>query len=485
MSSAAQRVFRLLGLHPRESFDNRVAAALADVPLSEAQDLLDELVDAHLVDEPDPGRFRFHDLMREYAQQLLVAVDPAPHRAAAVEQLVDHHLQVAATISAGIEPLSARLGVQLPPPGRPDLVQACLPEGIRWFDANRATLPALVRLAAAEGLLWHCWQLARSAWFYQYRGGHLDELIETHTVALGAAEQLDNPDAIATVRNYLSSAYFRLGRYREVIEIMEVALHLRQRLGDRNGEAAVRRNLGAAYAADRQFAPAMTHLDAALALVRQANQLMTIPAMLNNKALLLIFRGRYEEAQAISRRQLSVAREVGDIRMIYSAIGHLGVVRARLGGRQGALRFLRLALHFKRQESSRFGEGELLNEIGVLEREACRPVQAAVLHREALVAMTEVGDPIGQYASRNLLASALRDQGDVSSALDLHRRVLTDATRLGARYEQARALDGIARCLRDTERAAARSHWTRALALFRQVESPEGEEVARLLAEVD
>ena len=99
--------------------------------------------------------------------------------------------------------------------------------------------------------------------------------------------------------------------------------------------------------------------------------------------------------------------------------------------------------------------------------------------------MSDSGDRIGQCASRNLLARAILDQGDVASALDLHRRVLADATRLGARYEQARALDGIARCLRPTDPVAARSHWIRALALFRQVESPDRHEVERLLTELD
>ena len=485
VSPPAQRVFRLLGLHPGVSFDNTVAAAVADVPLPDAQDVLDELVDAHLVDEPEPGRFRFHDLMREYARQLLAATETGPDRSAGAERLLDHHLHVAAAISAGIEPVASRSALVLPSPTRPDLVRACVPEGVRWFDANRAALPALVRMAAAEGLLRHCWQLARSAWFYLYRGGHLDELIETHTVALDAAEQLDDPAAIATVRNYLSSAYFRLGRHSDVVDIMEVALRLRQRLGDRNGEAMVRRNLAIAYAADQRFAPAMAHLEAALALARKTDQPAAISAMLNNQALLLMFRGRYEEAQAVSRRQLQIARQAGDFASVCYAVGHLGAIRARLGDRPGALRFLRLALHFKRQQGNRYGEGEVLNELGVMEREAGHPEQAAVLHREALMAMTDVGDRIAQCGSRNLLARAILDQGDVASALDLHRRVLQDATRLGARYEQARALDGIARCLRHSDRPAARSHWTRALTLLRQVESPDQDDVARQLTDLD
>lgn len=72
----------------------------------------------------------------------------------------------------------------------------------------------------------------------------------------------------------------------------------------------------------------------------------------------------------------------------------------------------------------------------------------------------------------------------MTSALDLYRRVLADATQIGARYEQGRALEGIGRCLRTTDPSAARAHLTRALSLFRQVESPDRHEVERLLAEL-
>lgn len=62
-----QRMFRVLGEQAGEWFDDRTAAALAGVPLPRAERLLTELVDRHLVDEPGPGRFRLHDLLREYA----------------------------------------------------------------------------------------------------------------------------------------------------------------------------------------------------------------------------------------------------------------------------------------------------------------------------------------------------------------------------------------------------------------------------------
>ncbi|MFI6232225.1 BTAD domain-containing putative transcriptional regulator [Micromonospora sp. NPDC050784] len=479
-----QQMFRLLALHPGGFLDDRLAAAVVDLPLPDAQDLLDSLVDAHLVDEPEPGRFRYHDLMREYARQLLETVETAAQRTAATVRLLDHHLHVAHAIASRMEPAASRSVLVLPEPPRADLVRASALDGTGWFDANRAALPALVRLAAAEGHLERCWQLARTSWFYLFSHGHLDELVDTHTVALRAAEQLGDAGAVATVQNYLASAYFRLGRSPEAIELMELALRLRQRLGDRRGETTVRRNLTVAYGASWQLAPAMAHATAALALVSAGDQPVEVIAILNNQALLLLAWGRYPESREVSRRQLRLAREIGDMNNVFNALGHLGTVRARLGDYPGARRFLRLALQFKRRESNRFGEGEVLNELGSIERILGRPEEAAMLHRSALAAMTQSGDRVAACLSRNLLARALLDQGDVASAVDLHRRVLADAIRMDARHEQAHALDGIAHCLRDTDPAMARSHWLRALALFTQIDSPERHEVKRLLAEL-
>ncbi len=165
-------------------------------------------------------------------------------------------------------------------------------------------------------------------------------------------------------------------------------------------------------------------------------------------------------------------------------MGHIGAIRHRLGDGKPVRRLLQMALLLHRRINNRYSEGEMLNELGVLEREAGRPDEAAALHRQGLIAISETGDLVGQCASRNLLARAILDQQDVRSAQDLFGRVLLDATRIEHRYEQARALDGIARCLRDSDPAAARSHWVRALSLLRQVESPDAREVERLFAEL-
>ena len=50
LDRVGQRVFRMLGLHPGVSFDTAAAAALGDVGLHLADEILDELVEVSLTE---------------------------------------------------------------------------------------------------------------------------------------------------------------------------------------------------------------------------------------------------------------------------------------------------------------------------------------------------------------------------------------------------------------------------------------------------
>ncbi|WP_410814598.1 BTAD domain-containing putative transcriptional regulator [Micromonospora sp. 067-2] len=480
----AQRLFPMLGLYPGGRLDSRVAAALAELPLADTQDLLDELVDAHLVEEVQPGRYRLHDLLREYARLLLVGPEWQTERRAALERLLDHHLSVTLAIARTIEAAGSRRNIPADTPLRPDLLAIPGAEGQAWFEANHAGLTALIRMAEEENFPVQCWQMARACWRLNFDGGHLDELIETHTIGLRVAERLGDEAAIAMMLNYLSSAYFRLARFPEAIRAMEVALTLRRRLGLRGDVLSTLWNLGVSYSANGDLRQGKAKFDEALGMIRGPADAHELTNLLNNVSYALIGWGRYDEALRTARLHLLLARQTKDLRQTNNALGHLAIARHRMGDLGPARRLLRVALNLKRRGGNRFGEGELLNEIGVMEFAAGELERAAALHREALVAMVDAGDRIGQCASRNLLARAILEQGDIASALDLHRRVFADASRLAARYEKARALAGIARCVRTTDPAAARVHLNQALFLFRQIESPDQHEVERLLAEL-
>jgi DNA-binding SARP family transcriptional activator len=87
LAPPARRMFRLLGLHPGPDFDAPAAAALAAVAVPEAERLLENLVDDHLLRQSAAGRYRFHALVRRHAHAAALAEEPEPERRAALRRV--------------------------------------------------------------------------------------------------------------------------------------------------------------------------------------------------------------------------------------------------------------------------------------------------------------------------------------------------------------------------------------------------------------
>ncbi|MFD7668592.1 BTAD domain-containing putative transcriptional regulator [Streptomyces sp. NPDC059788] len=75
LSRAQQHVFRLLGRLPGDHIGTHNVAGLAGISLSQADALLESLVDTHLLGTPAPGRYVIHELLHAYAVQ--IAADKA------------------------------------------------------------------------------------------------------------------------------------------------------------------------------------------------------------------------------------------------------------------------------------------------------------------------------------------------------------------------------------------------------------------------
>ncbi|NAS20953.1 hypothetical protein GT755_04540 [Herbidospora sp. NEAU-GS84] len=97
LTPGQQDMYRLLGLHPGPDIEPRAAAALVGTTVEHAGRLLDDLVDAHLLQEPAPGRYRFHDLPRAHASATLADEDTDHDRQEALTRLFDHYVETAST----------------------------------------------------------------------------------------------------------------------------------------------------------------------------------------------------------------------------------------------------------------------------------------------------------------------------------------------------------------------------------------------------
>jgi hypothetical protein len=97
LAPAQQRLFRRLALAPGPDLTSPVAAALLDTTPDAVEPLLEVLVSANLVDEPEPGHYRLHELLRHYAAAQAEADDTATEREAAVQRVIAWNLSTAET----------------------------------------------------------------------------------------------------------------------------------------------------------------------------------------------------------------------------------------------------------------------------------------------------------------------------------------------------------------------------------------------------
>ncbi len=91
-----RHIFQMIGQHSGEDLTATSAAALAGVPVGEAEAVLESLLDKHLVRQVTTPRYRLHPLVRKYARSLAGRNESEPQRYAAFSRLVADYLSTAA-----------------------------------------------------------------------------------------------------------------------------------------------------------------------------------------------------------------------------------------------------------------------------------------------------------------------------------------------------------------------------------------------------
>jgi DNA-binding SARP family transcriptional activator len=143
----ARRAFRRLGLLEIRDFTPWVTAALLDIPQAQAEELVDTLVDMQLLDVAGRDaagalRYRFHDLLRAYAREVVAAEETEADRLAALDRAFGGWLALAEEASRCMA--SSAFAVTFEPGAcwRPDesVVSSVVADPSGWFEAEWAAL---------------------------------------------------------------------------------------------------------------------------------------------------------------------------------------------------------------------------------------------------------------------------------------------------------------------------------------------------------
>ncbi|MEV0535517.1 BTAD domain-containing putative transcriptional regulator [Kitasatospora sp. NPDC050463] len=482
-----RRLFRLLGLLPFTDFP----AALADVlllatrgeesagPQAPARNevLLRRLVDAHLVNHSSEGRYQLHDLLRQYARDLVLVEEPDAARAAVVRGAYSWYGRYAGAAAAVMFPQLPRVrsepdeGAAFPDPGR----------AATWLADERHNLVTATVTAAEACQPETAWLLADALRGYYMAHRNVVEWTTVAQAGLEAAER--HGDARARAAMQLNQAVIAncTGDLTAAVDHYRQAIRLAVAAGWLVGEATGHANLGIALSIQGHSSEAAEQQHRALAVNRRLGRSINVAINLQNLGTICGLIGRIDTAIEYLQESLALHRAANNERGQAAALINLGISHHQRQELDAARDCLQEARRLDRKLGHVDGESTALAYLACVELDAGAAEQVVLkLARTAAAILHGAGDPYAEAVALNALATTQHRFGHRTVARLHHRRALRLADSCGSRQPAVVALIGLAELnheagsRNDAEQLARRARDLAAEAGYRPLESRAG-----------
>ncbi|MET9346018.1 ATP-binding protein [Streptomyces termitum] len=463
LAADSARLFRLLGLHPTGEFGIGAAAALAVLPPHRTRRLLDDLVGAHLLEQTAPDRFRFHDLLRAYATDLVRAEEPAERRQEARRRVLDWYLHTAGAAQRLLHPAEDRLPLPEPPPGVVPLAFADYNAAVDWSEREHATFLPAVRDAARSGLDRTAWQLATLLWLARPPSSSYRDWLEAGRIGEEAAARQGEAAARCRLLINTGIAHRALNDFDEGLEALERALVLARATRSAIDEARVLNLIGLIHLRRRELDPAEENFVQALSVFRDLGHDRLAATALSNIASTRLSAGRLPEAASAVEEALAVHRALGN----RASEGNLLMIAAELRREDGdvdaARRLIDEALDIALALRDHTLEGFWLLTLGDIQRDTGRYGDALTSYQRSAVLHRRLGDRSREALAWRGTGRTYAAMGRHDEAAAFHHRAAAVHRALGVTWHLALELDHLAAALHEESPQAARLHWAEAL----------------------
>ncbi|MGW2255786.1 AfsR/SARP family transcriptional regulator [Kitasatospora sp. NPDC001660] len=330
------RAFRLLGLCPGQEITVPSTAALLDRTPAQTRDLLERLVDAHLLQTPAPLRYRLHDLLAEYAAECVRADETAHAREQARLRMGIWYALALEKVREAMRDCGQtppRLGC---PPPAPLPVFADEADALGWCRQELSNIGEAIRQAGDGPRPDLAWRLA--VWLFGYMRTYwwTGQWEEHLNHALRIAEAHNDSFGRMWVLRTLGVCHGMARRLDKSIQALQKALALAES-EEPQSSATLRSNLSLAYSLDGQADEALAHARAALAHHRRTSDPQQAAFFVSALADALRAAGHHTDAEAHYREALDLWSERGDANSTAITLSNLGDTLRALGRRDEAL----------------------------------------------------------------------------------------------------------------------------------------------------
>ncbi|MEV6261474.1 NB-ARC domain-containing protein [Streptomyces sp. NPDC051784] len=302
LTPGAARMFRLLTLVPGPEASPAAAATLTGLDLFDAEDILEELVEAGLLGAGGSG-YRTHDLVDLYARGRLGEQEQPEEVERARTELYRWLLETAAVAGRWYEPDHGA-----PPDSWQDMVDLSSAERAReWLQAEGVSWLTALRAASAEGRHAVVVEVAEALHWFSDQWIFWGHWAEVFALAVEAAQALGDSLAEATQLNYLAWATLLAeARPRDSLAFSARALVAAERAGDLGQQAWSHQYSAWAYRLLEEIDEAFRHTDEAGDLFERADDIHGLLQVGLQRALLFESSGRALEALDAFEATLSV-----------------------------------------------------------------------------------------------------------------------------------------------------------------------------------
>lgn len=426
------RAFRLLSLVDSPDLPLEAVAALLGTDEDEAESLAEALVEANMLECFTPSRYRYHDLLRLFAQRQNEKLKDTREQQQALLRLLDALLATMRNAARALEPDDVL----------PETLHRPVSSGVPVIDSSAAqdwlrTELALV-LSTIETAVQEPLELLRPAVDLLTV---LNSLVEDPThgqrirIALHTADANARPHgdraALARIRLALGFLQHVAGEYNDAELSFRQSLEL-QGPDDRTHLRIAAANLLAVVLsmADRP-AEALPFFEQARAISGSLGATISEARLLGNMARAYLGVGQAEDAVRSAQAAVVAARASGNIPCLADTLYQLGVVLRSTGSPGEAAPHLREAHQLYQSEQRRIWEGYSLARLAPCLLADGQYAEAAEAADESLAIAQELDAAYCQGLANAALGEALLELGQPARGLACLQEALAVFTRLG------------------------------------------------------
>jgi DNA-binding SARP family transcriptional activator/tetratricopeptide (TPR) repeat protein len=396
----AAELFSRLGAAPGPDIALAAVRRLIGLTRAELMPSLRELIDGHLVQEHQPGRYRMHDLVRLYAVE--IGGDPAPVR----DRMLGYYAGTALAADGALDPTRDRLRLHQAgagiPATEPAPAVADPVDAVVWFEHEHQVLLSCVAQAAECGADPQVLALVWGMTTYLERRGRWHDRAALQQAAIRSAIRLGDRGAEADARRGLAMAHIWLHAYASAAEQVDLARELFAAVGDRIGLAATHRTTARMLGRQNRHAEAVGHDERALALFQAERHLAGQATVLNALGWHHAHLGRPDAAIESCRRALAIHEQLGNRfgqALTWDTLGMAYHVRADHGA---AMTHLQRAVATFQACGDRYQEADSLRRLGAVLLDTGEVQDGCAAWRRAAMILGDLGHPDADEVRRQL-----------------------------------------------------------------------------------